>query len=88
MATVTFSGTAVDDAGLSTPFSGTFTTTVPNQGPIINSVTAVPQSAPVGTSRTVTVSATDPEGGPLTYNLTVGGVAQPSNTTGVFTVVV
>lgn len=85
MATFTFTGTAKDEQGASTPFNGTFTTTPVNQPPVISSVTVNPMDGAPGSSRTVTVVASDPEGGPLTYSITVNGVTQ-TNTTGVFTV--
>lgn len=88
MTTYTFTGTATDSTGLSTSFNGNFTTTPVNQPPVISSVTVSPADAPPGTPRTITVVASDPESQTLTYTLTVNGVAQPSNTTGVFTVVV
>jgi len=72
MATFNVTGTVTDADGLSTPFTGSFTTASP---PVVNSVTISPQSAPAGTLRTITISATDPNtpGGPLTYTCSVNG---------------
>jgi hypothetical protein len=83
MAILQVTGTVVDGDGLSTPFTGTINTSTP---PVISSVTIVPQSAPVGTTRMITIVAVGTP--PLTYNLSVSGVAQPPNSTGIFTVVV
>ena len=82
MAVLQVTGTVVDADGQSTPFTGTITTT--STSPTVTSVTVVPQSAPAGTLRTITVVATGDA--PLTYNLTAPAVA--TNTTGVFTVTV
>jgi len=84
MANVIFSGSVVDPNGVSAPFSGLITVNTPGVG--ITSVTVVPQSAPAGTLRMITIVATGLS--PLIYNLTVGGVAQSPNNSGVFQVVV
>lgn len=87
MSTVTVSGTVVDAAGLSHPFAGTITIEGP---PVISSVTIVPASAPAGTLRTITIVATDPQGGALTYTCTVPGYSVTQNPTSknIFTVTV
>lgn len=72
MATLNVTGTVTDAGGLQTPFSGTIVT---QTAPVIDSVNIVPQSAPVGTSRTITINAHDAEGGTLTYTCFVEGVA-------------
>ena len=81
MAVFQVTGTATNVDG-TTNFTGTINTVAP---PVVTSVTVVPQSAPVGTPRTITVVATGTA--PITYNLTAPGTPQ-SNTTGVFTVTV
>jgi len=70
--------TVTDANGLSATFTAFADVQV---APVISSVTVVPQSAPAGTPRTVTVNATG--AAPLSY--TCNGV---TNTTGVFQVVV
>jgi hypothetical protein len=80
MAVFQVTGTATNVDG-TTNFTGTINTTAP---PVVTSVTVVPQSAPAGTPRTITVVATGTA--PITYNLT-SPVVQ-TNTTGVFTVTV
>jgi hypothetical protein len=81
MATFNVTGTAVNAAG-SVPFTGTITTV---DLPVIQSVVIVPQSAPPGTLRTITITAT----GATSYTCLVAGVpatatAQPN----VFTVII
>ena len=73
--------------GWFTPFTGTITI-VDSLPPVIDSVTVNPQSAPAGTLRTITISAHDPQGQPLTYTCKVGSVdAQPTAQPNVFTFV-
>lgn len=67
-----------DANGLSETFTAFADVQAP---PVINSVTVVPQSAPAGTARTVTVSASG--AAPLSY--TCNGV---TNSTGVFQVTI
>jgi predicted secreted protein len=78
MATFPITITVTDANGLTQSFTAFADTQAP---PVISNVTVVPQSAPAGTSRTVTVTATG--AGPLSY--TCNGV---TNSTGVFQVVV
>jgi hypothetical protein len=72
MATLNVTGTVTDATGMVTTYSGTLTT---QSAPIVDSVVITPQSAPVGTLRTITINAHDVDGGPLTYTCSVGGVA-------------
>lgn len=72
MATLQVTGTVTDAGGLRTPFTGTIVT---QSAPVITSVVVSPQSAPTGTLRTITINATDVDGGPLTYTCFVEGVA-------------
>lgn len=88
MSTVTITGTVVDSAGASAPFSGTITIAA---APVISSVSVVPVSAPSGTLRTITINATDPNVPPLslTYTCLVGGVAATATSSpNVFTAIV
>lgn len=70
--------TVTDANGLTASFTAFADVQTP---PVISSVTVVPQSAPAGTSRTVTVNAT----GSAPLSFTCNGV---TNSTGVFQVVV
>ena len=84
MTTTTYTGTVTDNSvpPQTAQLSLTLTTTAPAL--VMTSMTGVPQSAVVGTPRTVTEVAS---GGtpPYTYSLTGGGVSL-SNATGIFTV--
>lgn len=90
MATLTVTGTVTDTAGLSTPFNGTITTNPVLLPPIIDSVTVAPDPASVGTLRTITILAHDPNSPALglVYTCLVNGVpATPTAQPNVFTVV-
>lgn len=82
MATFNVTGTATNVAtGQSATLTGSFVTTA--APPVISSITVVPQSAAAGTLRTITINATDPQGGVLTYTCLVNGApatatAQPN----------
>jgi len=83
MATLQVTGTVTDAQGLTAPFTGTIQT---QSAPVVSSVTVSPQSAPVGTLRTITINASDAEGGPLTYACFVEGqAATPTAQPNVFT---
>ena len=85
MATFNVTGTVTNSDGVSTPFTGAFTTT---EAPVINSVSVSPNSAPPGTQRTITINATDPQGEALSYTCQVNGVnATPTAQRNVFTFV-
>lgn len=85
MAVLQVTGTVTDNAGLQTPFTGTITT---QSAPVVQSVVVSPQSAPAGTTRTITINATDPDGGALTYTCFVEGqAATPTGQPNVFTFV-
>lgn len=88
MATVNITGTVVDSAGASVPFSGIITIAA---APVVSSVSVVPLTAPAGTLRTITINAIDPNVPPLplTYTCLVGGVAATATSTpNVFTAIV
>jgi len=85
MATFTGTGTAVNEAGISTPFSFTINTAEPV---VINSVTVTPQMAAPGTLRTITVVATDPQGQTVTLNASLPGYTVTKTGPSTFTVVV
>ena len=72
MSNKTISGVVADSQGATTPFSGTINIT---DSPVINSVVVSPDPAPVGTMRTITITATDPQGLALTYTCLVDGIA-------------
>ncbi len=85
MSNLAINGTVTNASGISASFSGNITIVDP---PVVVSVTVVPQSAPAGTLRTITIAATDPQGQALVYSCKVNGVdatatAQPN----VFTIV-
>ena len=85
MSTLNITGTAVNAAGIATSFTGTITTL---EAPVIDGVAVSPQSAPIGTLRTITISAHDPQGQALTYTCQVSGVnATPTGQPNVFTFV-
>lgn len=85
MATLQVTGTVRDSDGLVTPFTGTIIT---QSAPVVDSVSVSPQSAPVGTTRTITINAHDAEGGVLTYTCFVeGAAATPTGQPNVFTFV-
>jgi hypothetical protein len=79
------SGTVTNAGGASQPFTGTIEIV---EAPVISGVTVVPQSAPSGTLRTITVVAHDPQDLALTYECTVNGApaAAVAGQPGVFTV--
>lgn len=82
----TITGTITDSSGLSTPF--TAKATIAASPPVIVSASVTPQSAPAGTTRTLTIVATDPQGGAITYNPVAAGITfTPTTTPGVFTFV-
>lgn len=88
MTTYQITGTATNAAGLSMPFSGTINTSPAVLPPVVNSVSVVPQTAPAGTLRTITINASDPQGQPLTYTCLVSGSpATPTAQANIFTVV-
>jgi hypothetical protein len=72
MAILQVTGTVTDSDGVVTSYSGTLTT---QSAPVIDSVVITPQSAPIGTLRTITITAHDVDGGTLAYTCNVGGVA-------------
>lgn len=83
----TITGTVTNAGGASAPFSGTIDVV---EVPVIDGVSVVPQSAPAGTLRTITVSAHDPGGLPLSYACFVNGfLATPvAGQPGMFTFIV
>lgn len=72
MAVLHITGTVTDSAGLSTPFTGTINTL---EYPVVNSVVVTPDPVVAGQEVTITINATDPNGGELTYTCLVDGVA-------------
>lgn len=83
--------------GSGTPIAGTVIRTLRNATlsatasivetgtPVVESVTVEPEFAEAGVERTITIAATDPEGLPLIYEVTVDGVPlEESATPGVF----
>lgn len=86
MATLQVTATVTDNAGLQTVFSGMLIDV--QNAPVINSVVVTPAAAPAGTLRTITINASDAEGGPLTYTCFVEGqAATPTGQPNVFTFV-
>jgi hypothetical protein len=80
MSILNITGTATNQAGVATSFTGTISVV---DAPVVNSVVVNPQSAPAGTMRTITINATDPQGQPLTFTCKVNGTnatatAQPN----------
>jgi len=77
-------GTATNQSGQSATVN--FSITV-NDAPIIDSVVVNPQSANPGVQRTITITAHDPQGGALTYAVSIPGlVVQATGQPNVFTV--
>lgn len=84
--TVTITGFVTDSGGASSPFNAVATVV---DAPVISAVDVNPASAPAGTTRTITITASDPQGQTLAYTCLVNGVAAtPTATPGVFTAVV
>lgn len=78
MTTYNITGTVTNTSGGVANITGSFTTVA--SPPVINSVVVNPASAPAGTLRTITISATDPQGQALTYTCLVNGVAATTTT--------
>ena len=70
MQNITLTGTATNELGAVSPYTGTIQIVEP---PVIIGVTVVPQVAPAGTLRTITIVANDPQGLTLSYTCMVGG---------------
>jgi hypothetical protein len=73
MSILTITGTVKNEAGLETAFTGTINVVDPVvRPPVVSSVVVTPASAPVGTLRRITITASDPQGQVLTYTCKVG----------------